>query len=91
MEVCNLIKKILKEELNQNLLVGDKITIIANKKIGPMRWDKYKVPRIGVVFEKGTVIDDDAIYLGDCLYGVKVLSHGHERCFEDDEIKITLK
>jgi hypothetical protein len=88
----NLIRKILKEELNTkpNLNIGDKVTIIANIKIGPMRWDRYKVSYVGVTFQKDKVIDTDATYLGECDYeGILVLSQGHERCFEPDEINIT--
>ena len=88
----NLIRKILKEELNTGptLNIGDKVTIVANKKIGPMRWDRYNVPYVGVTFQKDKVIDTDATYLGECDYeGILVLSQGHERCFESEEINIT--
>lgn len=85
----NLIKKILKEEVNTDVKIGDKVTVIATKKIGPMRWDKHKIPHVGVTFQKDQVIDKDAIYLGECNFdGIAVQSNGHERCFEPDEVKI---
>ena len=84
----NLIRKILKEELNHNIQIGDSITVISKKKIGPMRYDKGS-PRIGVVFGKGDIIDNKATYLGDCDFdGVKFLSFNQERCFDYDEVEM---
>jgi len=83
----NIIRKILKEELNE-LKVGDSITVIAKKKMGPMRYDKGS-PRVGVVFYMDDIIDNKATYLGSCNGDdIKFLSYNQERCFEDYEVEI---